>query len=207
MTTFYLVRHGKTELNLEERFQGGSIDSPLVAEGILQAQQAGKHLSKIAFDLVAVSTQKRAVHTANYILGESDCLHGVTLKYYNGLREISFGEREGAKINHLDEQTNYLRTNPALYNPSSFKGEELHDAVKRASAVLEEISQEHPEGKILVVSHGALLIILMNYLIGKEQSKWREGGPLENTSISILEKEKATASYILKSLNDVSYQT
>lgn len=206
MTTFYLVRHGKTELNIEERFQGGSIDSPLVEEGIFQAQQAGKYLSEIQFDLVAVSTQKRAVHTANYIVGENNFLHGATLKYFDGLREISFGEREGVKIDRSDEQTNYLRTNPALYDPSSFNGEELNDAVERAGAVLNQISDEHPDGTVLIVSHGALLIILMNYLLGKEKSKWREGGPLENTSISILERDSQTANYKLKSLNDISYQ-
>lgn len=206
MTTFYLVRHGKTELNIAERFQGGSIDSPLVEEGIQQAQQAGKYLAEIAFDFVAVSTQKRAVHTANYIVGENNFLHGTTLSYFDGLREISFGEREGIKIDRLDEQTNYLRTNPALYDPSGFNGEELNDAVERASKVLDEISNAHPDGTILIVAHGALLIILMNYLLGKDKSKWREGGPLENTSISILERESHTANYKLKSLNDISYQ-
>lgn len=206
MTTFYLVRHGKTELNIAERFQGGAIDSPLIEEGIQQAQQAGKHLSDIVFDFVAVSTQKRAVHTASYIIGENNFLNGATVAYFDGLREITFGSREGEKIDRTDTQTNYLRTNPALYDPSSFGGEELDDAVERAQEVLEKISQKYPNGKILIVAHGALLIILMNYLLGKDKSKWREGGPLANTSISIIRKKHQTGTYELKLLNDVSYQ-
>lgn len=40
MTTFYCVRHGKTEFNLNKTFQGGLADSPLLPEGIENAKKS-----------------------------------------------------------------------------------------------------------------------------------------------------------------------
>lgn len=207
MTTFYFVRHGKTELNLSLRFQGGDIDSPLLPIGIEQAIQAGRHLSEISFDAVAVSTQKRAMDTANYILKENNFLDDLTLQYYDDLREIKFGQREGAEIDHTDEQTNHLRQRPDLYDPTAFGGETIDSLVTRSTQTIEKISEEYPDGKVLIVAHGVLLITLINSLVGKEKANWREGGPLANTSITIVEKEIDKAHYTVKTFNDISYQT
>ncbi|ALS36156.1 hypothetical protein IGJ55_000458 [Enterococcus sp. AZ170] len=207
MTTFYFVRHGKTELNLSLRFQGGKIDSPLLPIGIEQAIQAGRYLCDTSFDAVAVSTQKRAMDTANYLLKENNYLDGLTVNYYDSLREIKFGKREGIEIDHTDEQTKNLRQRPDLYDPTAFGGETIDSLVKRSTETIEQISKKYPDGKVLIVAHGVLLITLINSLIGKEKSQWREGGPLANTSITILEKENDLQNYTLKTFNDVSYQS
>lgn len=205
MTTFYLVRHGKTNLNLASCFQGGSSDSPLLPLGIEQAIQAGKHLSSIHFDFVAVSTQKRAIDTANYIIKENNHLDGLTVRYYDGLRELKFGEREGTEIDLSDEQTNYLRTKPHLYDPTLFGGETLDQLAKRTDVVIEQLCKKYPKGTILVVAHGVVLITLINRLNGKDKSRWREGGPLDNTSISIVEQNLLEGRFIIKKFNDSSY--
>ncbi|ALS01934.1 hypothetical protein ATZ33_11250 [Enterococcus silesiacus] len=207
MTTFYFVRHGKTELNLSLRFQGGEIDSPLLPVGIEQAIQAGRYLSDIRFDAVSVSTQKRAMDTANYLLKENNFLDGLTVQYHDSLREIKFGKREGAEIDHTDKQTDYLRNRPDLYDPTDFGGETIDSLVARSIETIENLSEAYPDGKVLIVAHGVLLITLINALVGKEKSKWREGGPLANTSISILEKDQNKKVYTIKSFNDISYQS
>ncbi|WP_430603142.1 hypothetical protein IGJ02_000498 [Enterococcus sp. DIV0724b] len=207
MTTFYFIRHGKTELNLSLRFQGGEIDSPLLPIGIEQAIQAGRYLGDIAFDAVYVSTQKRAMDTANYILKENNFLDGLTVQYYDSLREIKFGKREGVEIDHTDEQTDHLRNRPDLYDPTAFDGETIDSLVARSTETIEKISESYPDGKVLIVAHGVLLITLINSLVGKEKAKWREGGPLANTSITILEKETNQQNYTIKSFNDISYQS
>ncbi|WP_086315714.1 histidine phosphatase family protein [Candidatus Enterococcus palustris] len=207
MTTFYFVRHGKTELNLSLRFQGGEIDSPLLPIGIEQAIQAGRYLCDISFDMAAISTQKRAMDTANYILKENNYLDGLTVQYHDNLREIRFGEREGAEIDQTDEQTNHLRKRPDLYDPAAFGGETIDSLVARSTQVIERISKQYPDGKVLIVAHGVLLITLINSLVGKEKSKWREGGPLANTSITILEKANDQSKYMIRAFNDISYQS
>ncbi|EOL50055.1 hypothetical protein I580_02949 [Enterococcus caccae ATCC BAA-1240] len=207
MTTFYFVRHGKTELNLSLRFQGGEIDSPLLPIGIEQAIQAGRYLCDISFDMAAISTQKRAMDTANYILKENKFLDGVTVQYQDSLRELKFGKREGAEIDHTDQQTDYLRNRPDLYDPTTFDGETIDSLVQRSTDTIEKIGEKYPDGNVLIVAHGVLLITLINSLIGKEKAHWRQGGPLANTSISILEKDQLTNVYTVKSFNDISYQT
>lgn len=207
MTTFYLVRHGKTELNLASCFQGGMIDSPLLPVGIEQATQAGKYLADVHFDFVAVSTQKRAMDTANYIIKENSHLDGLTVSYYDGLRELKFGEREGTEIDVTDEQTNYLRTQPHLYDPSLFFGETLDQLAERNDTVIKQLCKKYPNGTILLVAHGVVLITLINRLTGKNKSQWREGGPLENTSISIVEQHSIEKTFTIKRFNDISYRT
>ena len=43
----YFIRHGKTEWNLEMRFQGASGDSPLLETSIDELKRLGKHLSNV----------------------------------------------------------------------------------------------------------------------------------------------------------------
>ena len=49
MTTFYLVRHGRTEYNRDGRLQGAVHDSPLLPQSIADAKQTGKALADIDF--------------------------------------------------------------------------------------------------------------------------------------------------------------
>ena len=64
----YFIRHGRTQYNLEHRFQGGRADSPLVASGIDGAKAAGDYLSTTQFSAVYSSPQQRALDTAKYIV-------------------------------------------------------------------------------------------------------------------------------------------
>ena len=63
ITTVIFVRHGETAWNLEQRYQGQE-DSPLSAQGLLQAQRVGEFLSKRRIDAVFSSDLGRAVRTA-----------------------------------------------------------------------------------------------------------------------------------------------
>ena len=49
MTKLYFVRHGKTEWNLDGRFQGGTGDSALLEESLKDATLTGKALKNIEF--------------------------------------------------------------------------------------------------------------------------------------------------------------
>ena len=63
----FLIRHGQSIYNLENRFTGWK-DVELTDLGIAQATEAGKILSKITFDLCYTSNLKRAQNTLNLIL-------------------------------------------------------------------------------------------------------------------------------------------
>ncbi len=63
----FLIRHGQSIYNLENRFTGWK-DVELTDLGIAQANEAGKILSKIKFDLCYTSNLKRAQNTLSLIL-------------------------------------------------------------------------------------------------------------------------------------------
>tara|TARA_Y100000588_G_C13851746_1_gene752260 strand:+ start:86 stop:736 length:651 start_codon:yes stop_codon:yes gene_type:complete len=65
----YLVRHGQSVYNLENRFTGWK-DVDLTELGEKQAKEAGEILSNVAFDYCYISNLKRARETLSLILNE-----------------------------------------------------------------------------------------------------------------------------------------
>ena len=63
----FLIRHGQSIYNLENRFTGWK-DVELTDLGISQATEAGQILSKITIDLCYTSNLKRAQNTLNLML-------------------------------------------------------------------------------------------------------------------------------------------
>ena len=69
LRNLYLIRHGQSVYNLENRFTGWK-DVELTSLGESQAKEAGKILSDIDFDYCYISNLKRAKHTLQFILNE-----------------------------------------------------------------------------------------------------------------------------------------
>jgi len=64
LTKLYFVRHGKTEWNLESRYQGAGGDSPLLPQSYDEMDMLGRHFQKVAFAHIYASPIKRARVTA-----------------------------------------------------------------------------------------------------------------------------------------------
>ncbi|CAD5901659.1 Phosphoglycerate mutase [Carnobacterium maltaromaticum] len=206
MAKLYFVRHGKTEWNLEGRFQGGFGDSALLDEAIEAAKETGKRLSEISFAHVYTSPQKRAKDTAEYIIEENRL--NLPLTEVDGLREIGFGDWEGqpfsyAEENHLEAYIN-LKAHPEKYDPSAFNGETYEELIERSQNVIEKAVAKHPGKDLLFVAHGVTLLTIMHTLLGKETGDIRSKGLLGNTSISILETDGRNG-YSVVSWNDTTH--
>src|SRR5699024_2049436 len=76
---FYMMRHGKTMLNMLDRVQGWS-DAFLTPDGEETARAAGIGLKDTAFTAAYSSDSGRAVQTARIILDENQSSSGVELK-------------------------------------------------------------------------------------------------------------------------------
>jgi len=63
MGKLVLIRHGQSVWNLKNVFTGW-VDVPLSAQGITEAQNAGKILHSVNFDAIYTSVQIRAIETA-----------------------------------------------------------------------------------------------------------------------------------------------
>ncbi|MBU1132445.1 histidine phosphatase family protein, partial [Patescibacteria group bacterium] len=62
----YLIRHGETTGDIEDRF-GGDYDDHLTAKGIEQARELAKQLLNKEIEIIFVSPLMRAVETAEEV--------------------------------------------------------------------------------------------------------------------------------------------
>ncbi|OOR99612.1 phosphoglycerate mutase [Haemophilus paracuniculus] len=195
--TVYLIRHGRTEWNLEGRLQG-SDDSPLVAEGIEGAKRTGQALAEVPFAACYSSLLKRAQDTANYILGERQIPHF----HHQGLNELDFGSWEGQKSVDLYDNEEYwtMKKTPAEYQAKSNGGETMAAFAERVQQAFWQIVGQHQEGEnILIVSHGMTLTLLTAVLKGLSWHDFRDEEKhsfVLNTAINVVEVENGTADLV-----------
>ena len=168
---FYFVRHGKTLFNRKGRMQGWC-DSPLLEEGIQQAENVASALRNVPFNRAYCSTSERAWDTAKEICK----YHDIPLILTKGLKEFSFGSLDGARKEEVLDS-------PFFDDWSSKGGETNEGFAKRVFTTMQSIVDESHDGDtILLVSHGAYAVRILEILFGmnlddyvnrcKEQNRW-----------------------------------
>ena len=91
----YIVRHGQTVWNVENKVQGRT-DIPLNEEGIRQAEKLAEVLKDTPLDLVITSPLSRAWVTGKTVADS----HGIPCLTDDRLIEMCFGEFEGTDRRH-----------------------------------------------------------------------------------------------------------
>lgn len=156
----YLFRHAQTQWNLEKRFQGQQ-DSPLSELGKLQSKKMAEILKVINPEIVVTSTLDRTKETARIALEawgqEREILEMEELK------ESAFGPWEGMMIDDVKrdfpEEFNSHRTTPHLFEMEGV--ERYEDIQKRGLEGLKKIAQSYPGKRVVVVTHGLLLLCVL----------------------------------------------
>ncbi|HEM4129258.1 TPA: histidine phosphatase family protein [Streptococcus suis] len=184
----YFVRHGKTEWNLEGRFQGYSGDSALLPQAFEELELLGKHLSDLPFDAIYSSDLQRAKITAEQIARANH--HCQTVQTTPQLREWSFGKLEGCKMAIFraiyPKQAWALKHNLALFNNDLFEAESVHQVTQRMVDFVQSLKGQDMD-RVLIINHGAILTASIHRLLGFTPAQLRHRGGLDNASISILE--------------------
>ncbi|NQG96965.1 histidine phosphatase family protein [Streptococcus suis] len=184
----YFVRHGKTEWNLEGRFQGYSGDSALLPESYQDLEKLGKYLAEIPFDAIFSSDLQRAQVTAQEIAKANH--HCQTVLTTPQLREWNFGKLEGSKMAIFraiyPKQAWALKHNLARFKHDVFDAESVHQVTQRMVDFIQSLQEENLK-TVLIVSHGAFLTASIHRLLGFPPAQLRHRGGLDNASISILE--------------------
>ena len=146
----YVVRHGETRWNLENRFQGWA-DQPLSERGEKQAVEAARMLVAVPFDAAYSSDLSRARRTAEIIL-DGRGLEAVPVK---GLREMDIGNLDGLVVTEIEERFPDLlkawREDPQSVTMPG--GETLEQVSERAWAAVEPIVERHRGETVLLVAH------------------------------------------------------
>ena len=200
----YIVRHGQTEWNVLEKFQG-QLNSPLTPEGIEKVKETAKELKNVNFEAGYTSQMGRTIATAEIILEnnkyeqEKTSDQKLKLQKLSELNEIHFGEWQGLTfketfVKYPKEAHNYFY-DVKNYNAKNIKGEELKDGLERFLKGLKKIREEQKSGNILIVTHGTVLELFFNYIQNKEADDLDERKLIGNGQYKIFtfENEKYIA--------------
>jgi len=167
ITRFLLVRHGKTDWNVQQKIQGHS-DIPLNGIGIEQAKSVARKLfeDNESIDAIYSSDLERAFFTAQ----EISSVFNKPIIADSALREIFMGMAEG--INHTEFQRLYKPDQDKLTEFFSRRwdrwkhtvvpdGETLAETLDRVETFLRNIAQNHKGKTVVVVTHGAVIKTLI----------------------------------------------
>lgn len=165
----YIVRHGETEWNVIKRFQG-QLNTPLTEKGIKKLKETGKKLENVLFDEVYTSELGRTVASAEIILNENNGYKNnkLELQKLAELNEVYFGVWQGLTyeevfLKYPEEGNNYFY-NVKNYKAENVEAEKLEDALERFLKGINKILDSHELGNILVVTHGTVFEMFMNYV-------------------------------------------
>lgn len=148
-TQLFLIRHGRTQWNVERRLQGHT-DIPLDEVGRKQAQLVAQRFQQAGIALAAIysSDLQRARDTA---LPLSKRL-GLPLAVDPRLRERGLGEAEGLNLEEI------IARYGEQYDIDRVPGVEPRQAlVDRVHAALREFSERYRGQSVAVFSHGAAI--------------------------------------------------
>ncbi|HWI47584.1 MAG TPA: histidine phosphatase family protein [Rummeliibacillus sp.] len=170
MTKIYIVRHGETDWNCEGRLQGGT-DTTLNERGKQQATECRNYFNKIKCDAIFTSTLQRAMLTAT-IMNEDLRLPFIPLKEF---AERTFGVAEGMTY---EERVK-------VYPHKEYPNQETIDQLKkRITSGLHKIHDQYPDGKVILVTHGAVIHTLFTMVENSEI--FPQSARLSNGGVSII---------------------
>ena len=163
MTRIFLIRHGETEWNASGRLQGTS-NVQLSMVGLHQARLLAKHAPFNSADAIYSSDLIRARTTAEILAARFK----LKVQVLPELRETSFGDWEGQAIKTLAEEANCgfesFFIDPENCHPPN--GETFVDCQIRMVNVLRKIIAKHEGCRVIVVSHGAAIRLLLCAALG-----------------------------------------
>lgn len=199
MTTFYLVRHGQTDWNVQKKIQG-QLDIPLNTMGEQEAKQLAQHFKDIKFDLAFSSDLLRAKRTAEIIALE----HKLAVQTTRLLRERHFGKLEGqpsaaffTELKLLEKLSHEERLKYKL-NENYESDEEF---IARVLTFLRETAIACPNKNVLVGTHGGTLRMLLMHL-GRFSYTDNDNNHINNGGYLILESDGVD--FFIKKLTGVT---
>lgn len=178
-------RHGQTDWNIVNRFQGHS-DIPLNRVGEFQAKHAAAILAGMEPTQIISSDLGRAHNTAKY-LSE---LVKVDVKIDPRLRETDGGLWEGktGAENREADFANFVRWIDGEDLPAGTTGEKRSEVAARTTAVIEEALAGKKDQLLVVTTHGGAARCILGSFLQLPLSHWGKIGGLSNASWSVLEE-------------------
>jgi broad specificity phosphatase PhoE len=169
--TLYLIRHGTTTMNVENRYRGRR-DVPLDAQGWADAVEAARELSPMGIAAVYAGPLRRTINTAQVIADECRI---PDVRILHGLVNLDYGEWEGMTSEEA-----------SMFDPHAFKlyseapneaacpnGERLADGQERMLAAIRLMGERHSGEIVAAVTHAVMIRLAVAKLTGLSGKKWR----------------------------------
>ena len=157
--TCYLIRHGKTQSNIERRYSGCNTDESLSPEYTDDLKPAGPCAGHMLF----ISPMKRTAETAEIMFP------GMEAEVIRDLREMDFGIFEGKNHSELDGDPDYQEWIDSMGMSSIPEGECLDCFRERTMNGFRKavcIAAVRNVPVIYIVAHGGTVMSVMSSLFG-----------------------------------------
>ena len=169
--TIYVVRHGTTTMNVENRYRGRR-DVPLDAQGYQDAVDAARQLSSVGLSAVYTGGLRRTIATAQIIADECRV---PDIRILHGLTNVDYGMWEGMTAPEAEmfdpESFGHYRTAPLTAVCPS--GERLADAQRRMLEALELIGSRHRGETVAAVTHAVMIRLAVLEIENIPGEQWR----------------------------------
>jgi probable phosphoglycerate mutase len=169
VTELILARHGETDWNRENRFQGHA-DPPLNALGRRQSAELAEALAGETIARVYTSPLRRAAETAEIVARRL----AVELETLEPLREIDVGAWSG--LTRDEVAANF----PASYArwldraPHGFEDGETYDQLAaRVIPAIRSLADRHASETLLVITHGGPSRVVQAHAAGIDYAEAR----------------------------------
>lgn len=186
VTRVILARHGQTEFNRKDIFQGNA-DPSLNATGFKQAELLAQALKNTHIDVFISTPFKRAIQTTEKVAA----LHNQKIAYTDvRFKTIDFGDLTGMtrpdaykKYPEIEKQ---LKETPWLVKYPG--GESFADVGDRGMKALEDAVKKYPGKTIFIGAHRTVNRAVIIRALGMDPSMFLKLGQ-DNTCINVLEYE------------------
>jgi broad specificity phosphatase PhoE len=188
-----LWRHGQTDWNIENRFQGHS-DIPLNDVGFRQAERAAPLLMALKPSRIISSDLIRAEQTAAALARISQ----LSVEIDAGLRETHGGNWEGktGAENRAADYDRFVNWLDGTDEPAGQTGERRSAIADRAvNAINRALSDD--VSTLIVVTHGGTARCILGKMLEMPMTQWSAIGGLSNASWSILENGHHRKGWVL----------
>ncbi|HET6499122.1 MAG TPA: histidine phosphatase family protein [Amycolatopsis sp.] len=185
----YLIRHAESEANVRKVLDTALPGPPLTELGRQQAKALADRFSDQRFAAVYASHAVRARQTAEPLA----MVNAVDVQLVEGVHEVTVGELEGrgdpvAIKTYLTVAGQWLGGEVGVAMPGGETGERVRD---RFTTAVAELRAKHepagPDGAIALVSHGGVIRLGAEWLVGDVLPEAAEQVLLPNTGVVVLE--------------------
>jgi broad specificity phosphatase PhoE len=195
VTRLLLARHGETDWNREQRFQGHA-DPPLNQTGRAQAVDLSVALAAEPLAAVYTSPLRRALETAEIVAAA----HGQEPVTVDALMEVDVGAWQGLTRADIEERypDQFARWLDHVDGFGFTDGESYEELGARVIPALLGLAAIHPGERILAVTHGGPIRTALARVDSLSYAEARTAGP---TIVNVFVVELAVEDEILRRID------